>query len=72
MCSMSNVFNTISFTDEAKEIKSDENSVVSVPQIFDEDFSTFFGSSDFLGSSTEAIEFNTDFNDIKIETPRLV
>ncbi|XP_065211989.1 uncharacterized protein LOC135839744 isoform X2 [Planococcus citri] len=59
--------------DETSQVKNqEEDKVVSVPQIFDQDFCTFFGNVDASSFNvTDIVEFASDFDDIKIEKPRL-
>lgn len=59
---------------EGDKVKSNEknDTVVNVPQIFDEEFSTFFGRVDNLPSAENVGDLTTDFGDLKIESPRLL
>lgn len=52
--------------------EDETNSIINVPQIFDENFSTFFGTNDSLHNNHDIADFNTDLNEIKSEVRRLL
>lgn len=59
---------------EGNKAKTSEknDTVVNVPQIFDEEFSTFFGKVDNLPKAENIGELTADFGELKIESPRLL
>lgn len=60
-------------TEGHKAKTSEKNdTVVNVPQIFDEEFSTFFGKVDSLPNAKNVGELTSDFGELKIESPRLL
>jgi hypothetical protein len=56
----------------ARVARSETNTVVTVPQIFDDSFSTFFGHVDSVPVATELTGVEADFSFIKSDAPRLV
>ncbi len=62
----------VCIADNGSVERNENDSIVNVPQIFDEEFSTFFGNVDSLIIADNVAELSSDFSDIKIEGPRLL